>query len=57
MTVITYEIRPGRAAPCELWSVATGLKHGRNAKNYVCEGTHTYCQAVKEKLEKLEKMK
>jgi hypothetical protein len=51
MTVITYEIREGRNAPCELWSVATNIKFGSTAENFVCEGTHNYCQSIKIKLE------
>lgn len=50
----TYEIRIGKNAPCELWSVVKAHSFGeiRDIANYVCEGTYTYCQQIKEKLEK-----
>lgn len=49
----TYEIRAGKNAPCELWSVVKAYSFGkmRDIANYVCEGTHTYCQQIKERLE------
>ena len=50
-TRITYEIRSGSNAPCELWSVATNIKYGTKAQNFVCEGTYNYCNTIKQKLE------
>lgn len=48
-----YEIRKGKHAPCELWSIVTKTWYEKDHefKNYVCEGTYTYCNSVKEKLE------
>jgi hypothetical protein len=52
---VRYEIRKGRHAPCELWSIVTrsdtwyGKDH--EFKNFVCEGTHTHCNKIKERLE------
>jgi len=43
-----YEIRAGKHAPCELWSVVT--KHGKTYKNYVAEGTHTHCTNIQAQL-------
>lgn len=48
---ISYEIRPGKSAPSELWSI-TEVDFGNPAENFVCEGTHAYCQNVKTTLEK-----
>lgn len=47
---IEYEIRAGKRAPSELWSI-TEVKFGSPAENFVCEGTHTYCEKVKKTLE------
>lgn len=51
-----YEIRPGKHAPCELWSCVvrsdTWCGDGHEFWNYVCEGTYTYCNEIKERLEK-----
>jgi len=54
----TYEIRPGRTSPCELWSM---VRQGDEClwwlpadyihQNYVCDGTYTYCNEIKERLE------
>ena len=48
-----YEIRKGKNAPCELHSVVVAYSFGkeREISNYVCEGTYTYCQQIKEQLE------
>lgn len=48
-----YEIRSGKGSPCELWSVVVAFSFGkeREISNYVCEGTHTYCQRIKDQLE------
>lgn len=55
-----YEIRAGKNAPCELVSIVPvpvnilpgGIKWGgTDAVNFVCDGTHTYCKSVKDKLE------
>ena len=40
-----YEIRSGRDAPCELWSICGVVEY------LICEGTHTYCADVRAKLE------
>ncbi len=48
----TYQIRAGKTAPCELWSIVQ-TNFGGVAENFVCEGTHTYCSYVRGKLEKL----
>ena len=58
--MVRYEIRAGKNAPCELVSIAVTPVHillgrvkwgGQEAVNFVCEGTHTYCQRIKQKLE------
>lgn len=46
-----YEIRKGKTATCELWSVVDNPGFGSRAENFVCEGTHTYCASIKAKLE------
>lgn len=46
-----YEIRKGTDKPCELWSIV--YRDERSPiENFVCDGTHTYCKSVQEKLEK-----
>ena len=40
-----YEIRAGKNAPCELWSIVVIDEY------MICEGTHTYCAAVRDRLE------
>ena len=51
-----YEIRSGKYTPCELWScvVRSDTWYGdvHEFWNYVCEGTYTYCNEIKERLEK-----
>lgn len=54
--MVRYEIRKGKNAPCELWSLVKNkddMFHGPYFvhENFVCEGTYTYCASVKEKLE------
>jgi len=44
-----YEIIPGENAPCELWSVVK-TNFGGDARNFICEGTHTYCKQIMESL-------
>lgn len=49
-----YEIRKGDTAPCKLVSVVDVDCHifGKStAVNFVCEGTHTYCSDIKDRLE------
>jgi hypothetical protein len=46
---VKYEIRKGENAPCELWSIA--YRRGRTYENFVCEGTHTKCQNVKDAIQ------
>jgi hypothetical protein len=46
---VKYEIRKGSHAPCELWSIVE-TDFGSTAENFVCEGTHTHCQNVKDAL-------
>lgn len=50
-----YEVRKGKYAPCALWSVVHGKSWGGTVdtdfENFVCEGTYTYCNKVKESLE------
>jgi hypothetical protein len=41
---VTYEIRAGKTAPCELWRL------WRFGNKKVAEGTHTYCMRVMEEL-------
>lgn len=53
--VVRYEIERGVSAPCQLVSIVKGKSFGGKVdtefRNFVCEGTHTYCMSVKEKLE------
>jgi hypothetical protein len=48
--MIRYEIRKGQSKPCELVSIVA-TQWGGDAVNFVCEGTHTQCQRVMEKLQ------
>jgi hypothetical protein len=45
-----YEIRAGRSAPCELVSIVP-VGWGGEAVNFICEGTHTYCKLVMDRLQ------
>jgi hypothetical protein len=45
-----YEIRAGRSAPCELVSIVP-TRWGNEAVILVCEGTHTYCETVLDRLQ------
>lgn len=48
--MVTYEIRKGIKAPCELWRVIK--EHG---ESLVCEGTYTYCSNERERVVKAER--
>lgn len=54
MTV--YEIRKGKNAPCELVSIVK-TNFGGDAVNFVCEGTHTFCNRIKAELEQKQELK
>ena len=43
-----YEIRKGDDTPCKLVSIVT-TGFGGDAVNFVCAGTHNYCQGIKDK--------
>ena len=47
---VTYEIRKGQRAPCELWSIVP-TNFGGDAENFVCEGTYNYCAMIMEQLD------
>lgn len=53
--MVRYEIERGINSPCQLVSIVKGKSFGGKVdtefRNFVCEGTHTYCMSVKEKLE------
>lgn len=51
MDNVKYEIRRGKHAPCELWSVASA--NGREYQNFVAEGTHTHCENIKKSMEQM----
>lgn len=46
-----YEIREGRSAPFELVSIVP-TRWGGEAVNFICEGTHTYCRLVMDRLQR-----
>jgi hypothetical protein len=41
---VTYEIRAGKSAPCELWKLS------RFGDVMIAEGTHTFCKQIMEGL-------
>lgn len=52
---MTYEIRKGKHAPCELVSVVPvdcPILGKSEAVNFICEGTFTYCNKIKQQMEK-----
>lgn len=49
--MIRYEIRAGESAPCELWSIVDNPSFVPREEDFICEGTHTYCALIKDKLE------
>lgn len=56
--MVMYEIERGVNSPCQLISVVKGKSFGGKVdtefRNFVCEGTYTYCINVKEKLEAMQ---
>lgn len=59
---VRYEIQVGDSAPCKLVSIVTTEKDvtaggfmyqskGTEIANFVCEGTHNYCEKIKRKME------
>lgn len=62
MMTVRYEIQKGDRAPCKLVSIVTTERdvmaggflyqsNGTEIENFVCDGTHNYCEKIKRKME------